>query len=160
MIIREVTQPSTVEDLISIAATYQRSADQLATLRRQLTKELSEAGYNRFLYVGYEDDRAVGMIQIIVRNADNDPELADGDAIAHLHNMQVRKDCQKRGLGTQLMDFVEDTARKMGKQVLTLGVDDINERAVKLYQNRGYTIFKTEPGRVPEEKCFCMRLVL
>jgi ribosomal protein S18 acetylase RimI-like enzyme len=142
---------------MSIVETYQKTAEQLEASRKQLLKEISELGDNRLIFVGREDDVIVAMIQIILKNADNDPDYANGKEIAHVHNLQVRNDRQGEGFGCDMMDFIEDKAREMGKRILTLGVDGVNERAINLYKRLGYEVFKEGPGQFPGETGYSMR---
>jgi ribosomal protein S18 acetylase RimI-like enzyme len=160
MIIREIIDLGDVDLLLSIAVTYPFAAEQSESIRKQLLREVGEAGGNRNIYVCFEDDVAVGMIELILVNADNDPTMANGKDIAHAHNMWVRSDRQGRGYARKMMAFLEDTARQMGKTTLTLVVDDINERAFRLYQQLGYETFRTEPGRSPEETAIFMKKFL
>ena len=34
-----------------------------------------------------------------------------------------------------MMDFIEDKAMRLGKNIITLGVDGDNDRAIKMYKN-------------------------
>jgi len=160
MPIREITDTAAIDSLVAIVATYDGNSEKLAEVKKQLLKELSLAGIGRRFYIFEKDDTIAAMIQLVLDHAENDPELADGREIAHVHNLQVRKELQRRGIGRGLMEFVEKAARGMGKKVLTLGVDDGNERAIKLYKKLGYETFKIEPGRTADEKCFVMRKTL
>ena len=157
MRINEITDTCDIDSLLSIVETYSKTTEQLKLSKKQLLEELSEAGDNRLIFVGLKDDVIVAMIQIILKNADNDPDLANGKDIAHVHNLQVRNDLQGKGIGQQMMAFAENKARQMGKTLLTLGVDDYNERAIYFYKKLGYEVFKEEPGRLPKEKCLVMR---
>lgn len=157
---KEITRLDYIDDLLSIAETHSKTAEESAAVRKQLRGEITEAGKNRHIYVGLRDEAVVAMVQIIIKNADNDPDLANGDDIAHIHNLRVRKELQGMGIGKRMMAFVEDKAGEMGKTTLTLGVDDTNERAIKLYGKIGYKVFKIGEGRVPEEKCLIMKISL
>lgn len=156
MKIVEINEIKDIDILLSIMMTYQKSEKQLQVSKKQLTIELSEAGDNRLIYIGYLDGKAVAMIQLILNNADNNPEYANGRDICHVHNLQVRSDHQKQGIGWKMMDFIEDQAKKLGKSIITLGVDGDNERAIKMYKNREYQIFKKGEGRTPDEFCYDM----
>ncbi len=157
MVISEIIDIGDIDLLLSIAETCSNSAEHLESSRNQLLKELGETGDNRHIFVGFEDEVAVTMIQIVLKHVDNDPDLANGEDVAHIHNLQVRSDLQGKGIGQQMMAFVEDNARQMGKVTLTLGVDNDNERAIHIYKKLGYEVFKVGPGRTSEEKCLCMR---
>lgn len=157
MTIEEITDKSDIGLLVSIANSYPKTTEEIERSKQQLSAELDEAGDNRHLYVAFEQDSALAMIQIVLNNADNDPELANGAEIAHLHNLQVKKDLQGQGIGRRMMIFIETKGRELGKSTLTLGVDDVNARAIRLYEKLGYELFKSEPGRIPTEKSLCMK---
>lgn len=147
----------TIEPLRSIVESYKLSNEQLQYSIKQLTKEIQEIGDNRIIYIATSEDKTVAMIQLVLKTADNDPELANGKEICHLHNLQVRKEFQQNGIGRMMMDHVETQARHLGKKIITLGVDGDNTRVIKLYKNRSYTIFKQEPGRTVDEVLYYMR---
>ena len=148
---------NSIELLLSIVKSYQLSDEQLQYSTIQLTKELQEIGDNRFIYIATSDDKSVAMIQLVLKNADNDPELANGKEICHLHNLQVIKNYQNQGIGRMMMDYVETQAKQLEKKIITLGVDGDNARAIKLYKNRSYITFKQEPGRTVDEVLYYMR---
>ena len=152
-----MTDSENVNALLAIAASYVESPAHLESTETQLARELSEIGDNRHIYVGIEADEPVAMIQLVLKNADNNPKLANGQDVAHLHNLQVRKDRQGEGFGRQMMAFIEDKARQMGKKVVTLGVDDVNARAIALYNGLDYLLFEEAEGRTQEEKCLLMK---
>ena len=120
-----------IEMLLAIAGTYGHADDEMIAIRKQLENELSDAGKGRDIFIGSINSKAVAMIQIIYDNVENDPELADGHNIAHIHNLQVRSELQRQGIGINMMTFVEEIAGNKGFSVLTLGVDDINTGAIK-----------------------------
>ncbi len=157
MKIIELTDLDDVEILVDIAASYQKTTEQHLAVNKQLIEELSEAGDNRLVYVCFDNDNPIAMIQLILNNADNDPELANGKEIAHIHNLQVKQDLQNQGIGKKMMAFIENKAKELGNNVVTLGVDDSNLIAIHLYKILGYHTFKTEPGRNKDEKCFLMK---
>ena len=145
-----------IESMLTIALSNTESSDQMENIRHQLQTELSEIGDNRLMFGGVIDESLVAMVQIILKNADNDPEQADGDQIASIHNLQVKVEHQRQGIGQQMMRYVESIAIDIGKSVLTLGVDDTNSGAILLYHKLGYKQFKAVPGRVPEETCLIL----
>jgi len=62
------------------------------------------------VFVGVLDDRIVGLVTTENRG----PEL-------ELINIDVARDLQGRGIGTRLVQFVEERARQGGKKAVTLG---------------------------------------
>lgn len=157
MKIEEISTTGDVNPLVEIVATHSSDAEHLDSVRVQLQEELSEAGDNRLIFVAHQDDTTVAMIQLVLKNADNDPEQANGKDIVSVHNLQVRSEHQGQGIGRKMMAFIEEKARQLGNSTITLGVDDTNSRAIDLYNGLDYKVFKTEPGRYPEEKCFIMK---
>ncbi|MCC6235066.1 MAG: GNAT family N-acetyltransferase [Verrucomicrobiales bacterium] len=79
--------------------------------------------------------------------------LVDGDPCAfaahrpapqtnelQLQQLYVHPEWQRRGLGSRLIDFVTDLARKRGCTHLILTVNRLNRDAQEVYQRRGFTI--------------------
>lgn len=113
--------------------------------------EFLELGDNREIYIMFEQSQPIAAVQIILKNADADPELANGRTIAHVHHLRVASNRRREGIGRTLMLSMESQYRTKGFQMLTLGVDNWNETAIRFYNDLGYTLFKEEPGRTPDE---------
>jgi ribosomal protein S18 acetylase RimI-like enzyme len=64
--------------------------------------------------------------------------LADGDF--YLQAMIVDKERRGKGIGSTLIDSIEDRARATGSTRLSLDVSAKNEGARKLYERRGMTV--------------------
>ena len=156
MIIQELTIDD-IDLMADISSTHSHSNEENEGSRKQFLHELSEIGSNRFIFGAFVDNKPAAMIQLVVNNADNDPEQADGDKVASVHNLQVCKSLQGQGIGAKMMFFIEEQARKRGKEILTLGVDDVNLRAIELYKRLGYKQFKADTGRTPGEFCLIMK---
>ncbi|MFH2048892.1 MAG: GNAT family N-acetyltransferase, partial [bacterium] len=107
LLITEISDLNDVDILVEIASSYPKTKEEMLSVKKQLLRELGEAGDNRHIFVGYQNEQAVAMVQLILKNADNDPELADGNQIAHLHNLQVRNEFQNQGFGKEMMVLVE-----------------------------------------------------
>lgn len=88
-----------------------------------------------------------GLIgQVFIQLVCDRPELADGYERAYLYSFRVREAYRGQGLGTLIMDIVEDDLRQRGFQYVTLNVARDNPRAQQLYRRRGYTVVAPEPG--------------
>lgn len=74
-------------------------------------------------------------------------ELADGKQRAYLYSFRVQPAFRSGGLGTRMVNFVEDDLRARGFEYLTLNVAKDNSRAIELYERLGYLIEAHEPGR-------------
>ena len=55
--------------------------------------------------------------------------------ISSLHSMYVKKDFRGKGLGRQLIEFAEKTARNNNTQRMNLSVVNSNQNAKNLYKN-------------------------
>lgn len=61
-----------------------------------------------------------------------------GRPLVNVHDLAVRKDFRGKGIGSQLLNAVEDFARSRGCSKVTLEVRDANPLAERLYRRRGY----------------------
>lgn len=55
-----------------------------------------------------------------------------------LHKLYVRADCRRRGIGSALCDFVEQSAAERGATHVELWSDTRFETAHRVYEQRGY----------------------
>lgn len=108
---------------------------------RGVGREFEKIGQDRVAFLGFENTRPIGVVQLIFNKPER-PELADGKDIAHVHHLRVAYDTHKKGVGGQLMETVEQYAKEHGFSQITLEVDDWNENAIKFYKNRGYGVVK------------------
>ena len=146
-----------IEDLLKIRASYPIEDTDLELLSNRYLFELNE-NYNRVFFLGFDNENSPSAyVQLIIKNADNDPDLADGNQIAHIHDLRVRSDLQGKGFGKALIKHLEVESYLRGIKLLTLGVDSWNSRAIRFYENLGYAKFKEEPGRTEDEICYFMR---
>ncbi len=91
-----------------------------------------------------QDGRMVG--QVFLQLTSDRRELADGWNRAYLYSLRVRQAWQNLGIGTQLIDVVEEDLRKMGYTRVTLNVARNNQGAIRLYTRLGFQIVAEEPG--------------
>ena len=82
--------------------------------------------------------------------------IADNDF--YLQAMAVDKELRGDGIGSTLMDYVEDRARACGSTRLCLDVSAGNKGARKLYEHRGMAVESRWPKRlaIPVVKFFRM----
>lgn len=84
--------------------------------------------------------------QVFLQLSSDRLELADGWNRAYLYSLRVRPDWQNLGIGSRLIEMVEDTLRKMNYTRVTLNVARDNQGAIRLYTKLGYKIVAEEPG--------------
>jgi len=80
------------------------------------------------------------MIQIL-------KTIAVGDY--YLLSMAVESEFRGKGIGTILLDSIEERSRRNGSIRLSLDVSAKNEGAYRLYEHRGMTIESQWPKRIP-----------
>jgi len=96
-----------------------------------------------------------GLIgQVFIQFTCDRPELADGTERAYLYSFRVQKKYRGCGLGTRIMDVVEEDLRRRGFAFVTLNVARDNPRAQQLYVRRGYRVVAPEAGvwSYPDDK--------
>jgi len=101
-----------------------------------LMEEVGAKG-NIFL-VAVADGEMVGYARM--REAENPPELGVVPAI-ELARIYAVQSMLGKGVGKELMQRCIEVSRKMGKQVLWLGVWEHNRRAIDFYTSRGFEKF-------------------
>ena len=95
---------------------------------------LSKAQANGyFLYGCRQESELVGLAGVRIMH---DPW--NGQPYAYINNLVVLPQHRGLGIGTQLLDYVEQTAIGLGVGWLGLNVRVENDRARKLYENRDY----------------------
>lgn len=90
------------------------------------------------------DARLVG--QVFIQLNSERPEMADGRDRAYLYGFRIRPAFRGQGLGTRMMNFIEDDLRWRGYTRLTLNVAVDNPRARSLYSRLGFVVVAHEPG--------------
>ncbi len=94
------------------------------------------------------DLAGVGLLgQVFVQLVTSDRyELADGKTRAYVHSFRVRPAYRGAGLGTRLMNQVEEDLARRGFSLVCLNVGQENEGARRLYERLGYHVADTDAG--------------
>jgi ribosomal protein S18 acetylase RimI-like enzyme len=99
--------------------------------------------------------QGIGVIgQVFIQLAAERSELADGKQRAYLYSFRIRPEYRGQGLGTRMLQIVENDLRSRSFRWVTLNVAQENPRARALYERNGYTVVGTEPGiwSYPDDK--------
>ena len=88
----------------------------------------------RELWLGRLDGRAVGSVQLVKPPPANEA----GDFAASIDTHFVAPSARGHGLARMLLDAAEASAREQGFSVMRLDVRETQERAIRLYESRGY----------------------
>jgi ribosomal protein S18 acetylase RimI-like enzyme len=105
------------------------------------TKIFEEDIESNSLHIIDDNGRCLGFISI---NEDQSPEykeltwLNENGKILVIHRLAIDPECQKQGIGRQLMDFAENYATERDYASIRLDAYSGNPRALNLYECRGY----------------------
>ncbi len=84
--------------------------------------------------------------QVFLQLTSDRLELADGWNRAYLYSLRIRPQYRKLGIGTKMIDLLEDSLKTINYTRVTLNVARNNQGAVRLYQRLGYQIVAEEEG--------------
>jgi ribosomal protein S18 acetylase RimI-like enzyme len=73
-------------------------------------------------------------------------ELCDGVNRAYLYGFRIRPAYRGCGLGSAMLETVQEDLRQRGFSFLTLNVARDNFDAIRLYKRKGFVIVAPEPG--------------
>lgn len=82
--------------------------------------------------------------QLIVQFNSMRAQLADGTRRAYFYSFRVHPQWRRRGVGSYLLQHLEEDLRQRGFRMLTLTVEKNNEAARRLYERHGYHVVGTE----------------
>jgi len=72
--------------------------------------------------------------------------------VVHLHNLAVKNQFRRQHLAFNLLDVIEEIAKKVGINAITLEVRPSNTAAIELYRQRGFVVKGRRPNYYPETK--------
>lgn len=147
---QEKSKITTIEHVDDILALYpEADEERLAKIRSDVGKDIEKAKKGDRIVYGIESEgRIIGTVQLVFK--DENEVYADGRGKAHLHHARVAEEFRGRGIGTVLVEEAEHEARKRGFKDMTIGVDEDNQQAIKLYERLGYREFMREKGEQGE----------
>ncbi len=94
----------------------------------------------RLVLVAEYDGYAVGTVTL--EWTSTHLRAVGGQRSAHISNLVVRPAHQRQGIGRALVEVAEDAAHSRGYSVVTIGVDQPNRYARRLYERWGYQWLK------------------
>jgi GNAT superfamily N-acetyltransferase len=97
-----------------------------------LTEIINNRGLGDIV-IAIEDFRIVGMVNLLYTIS-----TALGGPVLILEDMVVNSNIRGQGVGSELINFAFDLAKRKGFLRITLLTDDDNESAHKFYQKHGF----------------------
>ena len=104
-------------------------------LRRELYAERLRSGTG-FLVIAHDEGAAVGYALVCVEEGPDDT-FPVGERYAELYSLAVTPELRGRGIGTQLLDFVDEELARRSIYDLKVAVMADNPAAIRLYERRG-----------------------
>lgn len=89
-------------------------------------------------------EKVIGQVFLLLYAKDK--EIADGKNRAYLFSFRIRDEWRGQGIGSFMMQFVEDFLRQKGYSWLRLNVGRDNIAAIEIYRHRGYRIMGPDSG--------------
>jgi GNAT superfamily N-acetyltransferase len=144
--IRLLDRTDSIEELTSL---LHRAYKQLADMgfRYVATYQSPEVTAQRVLagecYVALLDGKLAGTI--LFKNADSSSGCAwyDKDSVATFHQFGVEPELQGAGIGSSLLEKVEERARETGAGEIALDTSEGAHHLIALYEKRGYRYIET-----------------
>ena len=96
---------------------------------------------NKELYIGLSDDKIVSAFTL---NPTHDNEYEIGNWLygnlrfSVVHRLCVNSSCQGKQIGTQTMEYIEDTLKSENYEAVRLDAFSQNPVALRLYEKLGY----------------------
>ncbi len=114
-------------------------------------RRLYQEAYQRYLrgisLLWVADLAEIGVLgQVFIQLSCDREELADGISRAYLYAFRIKPKYRNAGLGTRMVQAIEQDLLERGFSTITLNVAKSNEKAIRLYQRLGFTITGHEPG--------------
>ena len=99
------------------------------------TRRITSGEFTIFLL--WDGADLIGELHVTWRS--DDPRFAIAGQRAYLSAFRVREDRQGHGSGSFLLDSVIRSIEQAGYREITVGVEDDNARARRMYKKRGFT---------------------
>ncbi len=144
--IRLLDQSSSLDDLTSLV---HRAYRQLADLgfkywaTHQTVEDTKKRISRGDCYIKFVDGKIVATVVL------NDPNKISGhpwysrENVTSFSQFAVDPEFQRRGIGSELMDFIEQKAIDLGVDEISCDTAEGASHLIKMYSNRGYRIVDT-----------------
>jgi ribosomal protein S18 acetylase RimI-like enzyme len=114
---------------------------------RRLYRDIYQSSIKGNSILWLAETSTAGIVgQLFVQLRSMRIDLADGYNRAYIFGFRVKKNFQKRGVGSIILEASEADLRTNGYHYVTLNVSKTNIDALKFYQHRGYVVIGKDPG--------------
>jgi len=113
--------------------------------RRRIEAEWQARGEELFILAAEDEERFVGYALVRIRSgSDFAASWSASERLAELVILAVLPEWRGRGVGSALLDAVEERLRKLSVEDMVISVVTTNDDAMRLYRRRGAEPFVTE----------------
>ena len=110
--------------------------DELSWQRRRATYLTWLGSGNAFALIASAAGRPVGYAMVLIHDGPDDTWRV-GERYAEVYSLSVIPELRGRGIGSRLMDCVDDELERRGIRDLQIAVMAGNVEALRFYENRG-----------------------
>lgn len=115
---------------------------------RRLYAEIYQSSQQGKALMWVAEHHSAGIIgQLFIQLNSARVDLADGSTRAYIYGFRIKPAYRNQGLGTYMMQTVERDLARRNFCWVTLNVAQNNPRARSLYEQLGYQVVDTDPGR-------------
>ena len=105
----------------------------------------SSLGGNTLIWVAVDPKgEVIGQVFLLLLSRQH--ELADGVFQAYLFSFRIKPAFRDQGLGSFMLEMVEEFLRERGFRLLRLNVARTNPLARRMYEKHGYRMIGPDPG--------------
>lgn len=140
-----------VEDLPRLADEMYMNTAYLKQVEAMIEKD------DMVLFAAQKNGQYIGRCALWLAPADEVELREEIPGLPIVNALEVHPDFRHCGVGTSLMNALEDEARRRGFRQIALGVEPENEAARVVYGKRGYTYRKI--GDADTYECFWLEVL-
>ena len=135
--LRTISRQTTLETFAEVSKeeNMKKYLEQSFSIEK-LTEELNNPESE--FYLAYSQDKVIGYLKINTGNAQK--ELQDSRAV-ELERIYVYKKYHGKNVGQMLFDKAISIAKQRKSEYISLGVWELNHRAMSFYKKNGFVIF-------------------
>lgn len=104
-------------------------------MHRKVTYEILRSNLDNRIFVAVSGDEIIGLAWVGLR-----VDTVDYVPVAYLYDIEVREEFRGMGVGSKLLELVEEACREWGAYGVMLSVSIENRDALAWYTRKGYSV--------------------
>lgn len=98
----------------------------------------------RLIFLAETDGKVIGQLFVHLHSVWK--SSFNGVKTGYFHSFRVKPGFRNQGVGSDLLRVAEDALTDRGYACAIISVAQVNTGAQRLYQQRGYTVYREDPG--------------